>query len=122
MASACTLTALSMMTSHRHLLAEVEHRVAVVDEDRLDEVLADVVHVAEDRRRTTFPLVTPFGLLEVTLEARHAFFIASADWRTNGRISSPEPNFSPTSFMAGSRTWLSTCTAIRRRSRGVGQR
>ena len=34
-----------------------------------------------------------------------------ADWSTNGRISSPAPNLSPTSFMAGSSTSLSVGTA-----------
>ena len=37
--------------------------------------------------------------------------MTSADWSTKGRISSPAPNLSPTSFMAGSSTSLSVGTA-----------
>ena len=40
-----------------------------------------------------------------------ARFITSADWSTNGRISSPAPNLSPTSFIAGSSTSLRVGTA-----------
>ena len=37
--------------------------------------------------------------------------MTSALWSTKGRISSPAPNLSPTSFMAGSSTSLSVGTA-----------
>src|SRR3954447_370741 len=40
-----------------------------------------------------------------------ARFITSALWSTKGRISSPAPNLSPTSFMAGSSTSFSVGTA-----------
>ena len=40
-----------------------------------------------------------------------AFFITSADCSTNGRISSPAPNLSPTSFIAGRSTSFSVGTA-----------
>ena len=36
--------------------------------------------------------------------------MTSALCSTNGRISSPAPKRSPTSFIAGSSTWLSTVT------------
>jgi hypothetical protein len=55
---------------HRHLLAEIEHGVAVVREDRLDQVLADVVHVAEHRGEHDAPLGHIGALLEVALELR----------------------------------------------------
>src|SRR5918998_1329006 len=37
--------------------------------------------------------------------------MTSADCRTNGRISSPAPNLSPTSFIAGRSTWFRVGTA-----------
>ncbi len=33
---------------HRHLLAEIENAVTIIRQNRVDEVLADVVHIAED--------------------------------------------------------------------------
>src|SRR5579875_2533886 len=42
--------------------------------------------------------------------------MTSADCRTNGRINSPAPNLSPTSFMAGSRTLLRRSTGSRLRN------
>ena len=54
----------------RHLLAEVDDRVAVVREDRVDERLADVVHVAEDRREHDRALRVALDLVEVVLELR----------------------------------------------------
>src|SRR5262249_5487143 len=39
-----------------HLLAQVVDRVAVVGENRVDQVLADVMYVAEDRRQHHTPL------------------------------------------------------------------
>ncbi len=55
----------------RHLLAEVDHRVAVVGQDRVDERLADVVHVAEHRRDHDLALGVALDPLEVVLELRH---------------------------------------------------
>src|ERR1700737_4875548 len=40
--------------------------------------------------------------------------MTSADWRTKGRISSPAPNLSPTSFIAGSRMSFRTRTGLSR--------
>ena len=54
----------------RHLLAEVDDRVAVVREDRVDERLADVVHVAEHRREHDRALRVALDLVEVLLELR----------------------------------------------------
>ena len=96
----------------RDLFAEVVDGVAVVGEDGVDEVLADVVDVAEDGGEDDGAFGDAFLLLQVGLQWETAFFIASADWSTNGRISSPAPNLSPTSFMAGRRTLLRTSTAV----------
>src|SRR3954469_12773770 len=54
----------------RDLLAQVDDRVAVVREDRVDERLADVVHVAEDRREDDRALRVALELVEVLLELR----------------------------------------------------
>ena len=55
---------------HGHLLAEVHDGVAVVAQDRVDERLADVVHVAEHRREHHGPLRVPLQPVEVVLELR----------------------------------------------------
>ena len=55
----------------RHLPPEVERRVAVVGEDRVDEALADVVHVAEDGRQHDLALRLALLLVEVALQLRH---------------------------------------------------
>ncbi len=62
---------------------------------------------------TTTPLLTPSLRSRNCSRCATAFFITSADCSTNGRISSPEPNLSPTSFIAGSSTLLSTSTGSR---------
>ncbi len=54
----------------RDLLAEVDDRVAVVGEDRVDERLADVVHVAEHGREHDGALRVALDLVEVLLELR----------------------------------------------------
>ena len=54
----------------RDLLAEVDDRVAVVREDRVDERLADVVHVAEHGREHDRALRVALELVEVVLELR----------------------------------------------------
>ena len=54
----------------RDLLAEVDHPVAVVGEDRVDERLADVVHVAEHGRQHDRALRVALELVEVLLELR----------------------------------------------------
>ena len=51
----------------RHLLAEVEDGVAVVGEDRVDKVLADVVDIAEDRRQHHLALGVAFLAFQVRL-------------------------------------------------------
>src|SRR5436853_378050 len=61
--------------------------------------------------RTTFPLVYPSAFSRNCSRCLTARFITSADCRTKGRISSPAPNLSPTSFIAGSRTSFSVGTA-----------
>jgi hypothetical protein len=93
-----------MIVPDRDLLAEVDDRVAVVGEDRVDERLADVVHVAEHGRDDDGALRVALDLVEVLLELATARFMTSALCSTKGRISSPAPNLSPTSFMAGSST------------------
>jgi hypothetical protein len=60
---------------------------------------------------TTLPLVCPSAFSRYVSSRATAFFITSALWRTNGRISSPAPKRSPTSFIAGSSTSFSTGTA-----------
>ena len=55
---------------HRDLLAEVDDRVAVVGEDRVDERLADVVHVAEHGREHDGALRVALDAVEVVLEPR----------------------------------------------------
>ena len=69
-ASALDLDGLVEDRVHRHLLAEVVHGVAVVREDRADEVLADVVHVAEHGRQHDDALAHAFLALEELLEVR----------------------------------------------------
>ena len=54
----------------RHLLAQVVHGVAVVAEDRVDQVLADVVHVAIHRRQHDLALGRAIQLVEVALQVR----------------------------------------------------
>ena len=54
----------------RDLLAEVDDRVAVVGQDRVDERLADVVHVAEHGRQDDGALRVALELVEVVLELR----------------------------------------------------
>ena len=54
----------------RLLDAEVEHRVAVVRQDDVDEVLADVVHVALHRRKDHLALASALDFLHVRLEVR----------------------------------------------------
>ena len=54
----------------RDLLAEVDDRVAVVGEDRVDQRLADVVDVAEDGRDHDLALGVALDPLEVVLELR----------------------------------------------------
>ena len=51
-----------------HLDAEVDHLVAVVGEDDVDQVLADVVDVALHRGQHDRPLAALVGLLHVGLE------------------------------------------------------
>ena len=55
----------------RHLLAQIHHRVAVVGEDRVDQRLADVVHVAEHRGQNDRALGVALELVEVLLQLGH---------------------------------------------------
>ncbi len=55
----------------RHLLAQVDHRVAVVGQDRVHERLADVVHVAEHGGDHDLALGVALDPVEVVLELRH---------------------------------------------------
>ncbi len=98
----------------RDLLAEVVDRVAVVRENRVDQRLPDVVDVAVHGRQHDLALGVVRGSLEELLEVRTARFMTSALCSTNGRMSSPAPNLSPTSFIAGSSTSLSTRTGCSR--------
>jgi hypothetical protein len=59
-------------------------------------------------------LLTPSFFSRNCSRCATAFFITSADCSTNGKISSPAPNLSPTSFIAGKSTLLSTSTGSRR--------
>ena len=54
----------------RHLDAEIDDAVAVVAENDLDQVLADVVNVALDRSENNFALGRTLGLLHVRFEMR----------------------------------------------------
>ena len=59
----------------RLLDADVDHLVAVVGQDDVDEVLADVVHVALDGRQHDPALArVVVGLLHVRLQVRHSGF------------------------------------------------
>ncbi len=60
---------------------------------------------------TSFPLLTPSCLMRYFSSSTTAAFIHSADFKTNGRMSSPAPNLSPTSFIAGKSTSFRVCTA-----------
>ena len=51
---------------------------------------------------TSFPLLTPSFLTRYFSSSETAAFMHSADFNTNGSMSSPAPNMSPTVFMAGS--------------------
>ena len=54
----------------RNLDAEIDDVVAVVGQDDLDQVLADVVDVALDRREHDFALADGLGLVHVRFEMR----------------------------------------------------
>ncbi len=54
--------------------------------------------------KTNFPLLEPSSFSRYFSSSATAAFMHSADFRTNGRMSSPAPNLSPTSFIAGSRS------------------
>ena len=56
-----------------HLLAQVDYLVAVVGEDGLHQVLADVVHVAIHGGEHQCALGDPGFLLQVVLQVRHGF-------------------------------------------------
>ena len=94
----------------RDLFSQVEDGVAVVGQDGVHQRLADVMHVAVHRgQHHACPLVYPSCFFkELTRGASPPFSWPRRICSTNGRMSSPAPNLSPTSFMAGNRTLLST--------------
>ena len=57
-----------------HLLAQVHNLKAVVGDDCLDQVLANVVHIAIHRRQHQFAFTFAGLLLEVIFQVRHGFF------------------------------------------------
>ena len=86
--------------------------VSVVLQDGVDQVLSDVVDVSVDRGQDDGALALVFpDFSRKPSSCLTARFITSADWSTKGRIRSPEPKRSPTSFMAGRRTSFSVLTA-----------
>ena len=70
MASASTSVALSTNSVSGTLVPRLSDLVAVVGEDDVDEVLADVVHVALHRADHDAALPAGIGLLHVRLEER----------------------------------------------------
>ena len=91
----------------RLLDAEVVDRVAVVGEDDVDEVLADVVDVALDGGQHDRALATgPSTFSMCGSRWATAAFIVSADCSTKGSCIWPAPNRSPTTFMPASRMSL----------------
>ena len=67
--ASCSLAA-STIVADRDLLAEVDDRVAVVGQDRVDQRLADVVHVAEHGRDDDRALRVALDAVEVVLQPR----------------------------------------------------
>ena len=87
---------------HHH--AEIDHLVAVAAEHDADDVLADVVDIALDRRHDDPSLAASAALPAVSCSMNGcryatAFFIARALLTTCGRNILPAPNRSPTTFM-----------------------
>ena len=72
MASAWCSCAASMIVGDRLLDAEIDHGVAVVGQDDVDQVLADVVDIALDRGEHDGALAASVGLLHVRLEVGHS--------------------------------------------------
>ncbi len=58
----------------RHLLAQVDHAVTVVGKDRLDQVLADIVHITVHGRQHELALAYPFLSFQEVLQVRYRFF------------------------------------------------
>ncbi len=61
--------------------------------------------------RTIFPLLIPSCFMRYFSSSKTAAFMHSADFKTKGKINSPAPNLSPTSFIAGRSTSLRVSTA-----------
>ena len=98
----------------RLLDADVDHVVAVVGQDDVDQVLADVVHVALDRGQHDRALAAVVGPSPCAVPGTPtALFITSADASTNGSCICPDPNSSPTVFMPSSRVSLTISSAGR---------
>ncbi len=112
MASALHLGGLLEHVVDRHLGAEVVHLVAVVGEDDVDQVLADVVDVALDGGQHDAALAALDRSVSMwgSRWATDAFMV-SADCRTNGSCIWPEPNSSPTTFIPPSRVSLTMARA-----------
>ncbi len=75
-----------------HLFAQVDHAVAVVDQDRLDQVLADIVHIAVNRRQHHCPLARAFHPLQVGLQVGHRLLhhLSRLQDKRQDQFSSPE--------------------------------
>jgi hypothetical protein len=98
----------------RLLDAEVDHGVAVVGQDDVDEVLADVVDVALDRRQDDLALaLLALDLLHVRLEVRDGGLHHLGALQHEGQLHLPEPNSSPTTFIPASRVSLTICSGLR---------
>ena len=57
----------------RHLLAQVDHGIAIIRQDRLDQVFANIMHIAVDRRHHHRPLGGALGALQELLDVRDGF-------------------------------------------------
>ena len=91
----------------RHLDAEIDHPIAVIGQDDVDQVLADVVHVALHRgQHDGALLLAPRPAPSAAPDSATAAFIVSALCSTNGSCILPAPNSSPTTFMPSSRMVL----------------
>ena len=85
-----------------HHDAEVDHVVIVALEHDADDVLADVVHVALDRRHDDLAGAARLRRRSASMNGSRcatACFITRADLTTCGRNILPAPNRSPTTFM-----------------------
>ena len=113
MASALTSSAFSIIVGDRHLDADVVHLVAVVREDDVDEVLADVVDVALHGGEHDAALAADVARPS-PCAARGRRPTPSSSRPTAARTaaaSRPAPNSSPTTFMPASSMSLTMLSA-----------